>query len=88
MDTPDPSKPDQHPKGPLQVPSTLAAAGPLLTLGWTIAGSVLVGVFGGIWLDGKFGTKPWLTVVGALFGIAAANVELFKSLRPPKPPTE
>jgi ATP synthase protein I len=30
---------------------------------------LLGGVFGGIWLDGKWGTDPILTVVGSLAGI-------------------
>ena len=30
---------------------------------------LLAGVFGGIWLDGKWGTDPLLTILGSLAGI-------------------
>jgi F0F1-type ATP synthase assembly protein I len=30
---------------------------------------LLLGVFGGIWLDGKWGTDPILTIVGSFAGI-------------------
>ena len=40
--------------------------------GLLIAGPVLLGLLGGWWLDGKFGTLPWitlaLTTVGAITG--------------------
>jgi len=39
--------------------------------------AVGIGTLLGIWLDGHFGTKPWCTLAGALFGIAAAFKELF-----------
>jgi F0F1-type ATP synthase assembly protein I len=31
--------------------------------------SLLIGVFGGFWLDGKLGTAPVLTIVGSILGI-------------------
>jgi len=30
-----------------------------------------IGYFIGHWLDGRFGTDPWLTLVFVLFGVAA-----------------
>jgi len=40
--------------------------------GLMIAGPVMAGLLGGWWLDGRFGTLPWitlaLTVVGAILG--------------------
>ena len=42
---------------------------------WGVA--VVVGVFTGRWLDARFGTEPWLTLAGALLGIAAGFKELF-----------
>ena len=37
----------------------------------------LIGYFIGHWLDGKLGTEPNLTAVGALLGIAAAGLEVY-----------
>ena len=37
-----------------------------------------IGYVFGRWLDGLFGTKPWMTIIFALFGIAAGFVNLFR----------
>lgn len=39
-------------------------------IGLELAGAVLLGFFGGYWLDRKLGTLPWLTLAGAVAGIA------------------
>ncbi len=41
-----------------------------------------VGVFTGlgVWLDGKFGTSPWLTLLGALIGMTGGFVSFFKAV--------
>ncbi|WP_066176294.1 AtpZ/AtpI family protein [Bacillus marinisedimentorum] len=36
-----------------------------------LAGSVLIGVFGGRWIDKQFGTMPLFLIVGLLLGLAA-----------------
>ncbi|WP_349408827.1 AtpZ/AtpI family protein [Pseudalkalibacillus sp. SCS-8] len=36
-----------------------------------MVGSILVGVFGGIWLDRTFGTGPFLMIIGLFLGLAA-----------------
>lgn len=36
------------------------------------------GYFLGSWLDGRFGTYPWLTFIGSGLGVAAAFVNLFR----------
>ncbi|MBI2368909.1 MAG: AtpZ/AtpI family protein [Deltaproteobacteria bacterium] len=41
-------------------------------LGLEIGLSVAVGLVGGYYLDRWLGTLPWLTIVGAAFGFAAA----------------
>ena len=38
---------------------------------------VLIGTFGGIWLDSRFGGSPWCTVIGVIIGIAAAFRNLY-----------
>ena len=37
-----------------------------------------IGYFFGRWLDGLLDTKPWMTIVFALFGIAAGFINLFR----------
>ena len=43
--------------------------------------AILIGWFGGGWLDGHFGTKPWLTYLGLFFGIAAGFRALVRIAR-------
>ena len=40
--------------------------------------AVFLGFLFGRWLDGKFGTAPWLMLVGVLFGIASGFKELYR----------
>lgn len=49
-------------------------------LGLTFAVVILAGVFGGKYLDGKFGTTPYLTLVGAFFGGAAGFYYIIKEV--------
>lgn len=50
-----------------------------LTLGIMFPVAIGVGYFLGHWLDGVFGIKPWLTVIGTVLGVAAAFVNLFRT---------
>jgi len=43
--------------------------------------SVLVPGAAGWWLDRKFGTMPWLMLVGGLFGFAAGFYVLLKAIQ-------
>ena len=49
-----------------------------LSAGTELAVSVLAGFLAGQWLDRKFGTGPWLTLVGALGGIAFGLYQLVR----------
>ena len=40
--------------------------------------AIALGFFAGRWLDGQFGTEPWLMIVFSLCGIAAGFVNLFR----------
>jgi ATP synthase protein I len=46
----------------------------------------LLGLFGGQWLDRRFGTAPWLVLIGALLGAAAGMLNLYRRVVPPKGP--
>lgn len=53
-------------------------------IGFEIAVPVLLGLGGGYWLDQRFGTKPWLLLVGALMGMVAGFVSFFRTALPRK----
>jgi ATP synthase protein I len=55
--------------------------GALSTVGITLVVSTVIGYFIGHYLDGRFGTTPWLTVVFLLFGIAAGFKNLYDQTR-------
>jgi len=54
--------------------------GPYLGLGLQLAATVIVMVFLGIWLDGKFDTSPWLTVIFSFLGIASSLYNFIKTV--------
>jgi ATP synthase protein I len=82
---PDPSKDPLVPPEPARtVPPRLAAMkamGGVGTLGLEIALSIVLGLFGGQWLDGRFGTHPWLTLLGSAFGLAAAVRAVMRQMK-------
>lgn len=47
-------------------------AGSTGAVGIEVAVAIALGYFGGHWLDRKFGTDPWLGIVGFVAGIGAA----------------
>jgi F0F1-type ATP synthase assembly protein I len=49
------------------------------TVGLELALSVLLGLFGGQFLDKHFGTAPWLTLIGTGYGIAAGVRALYRA---------
>jgi ATP synthase protein I len=51
------------------------------TVGLDFAVAIAIGTLGGKWLDSKFGTLPWLTIVGLMFGIAAGFNLLIKAAK-------
>ncbi len=40
--------------------------------------AMAIGYFWGKWMDGLFGTRPWLTIIFFLFGLIAGFVNLFR----------
>ncbi len=43
--------------------------------------SVVVGLFGGQWLDKKLGTGGWLTWIGFAYGLAAAARAIYRAVQ-------
>lgn len=46
-----------------------------------LALAVILMVFLGTWLDGKFGTKPWLMIAGLAVGFAAGFYAFLRSVQ-------
>jgi ATP synthase protein I len=74
-----PEKPDRD-----SFAQAMRRAAPYLNLGWIFAASLAAGVLGGRWLDGRFGTRPWLLLAGAMVGMAAAFTSFFRIVLPGK----
>jgi ATP synthase protein I len=52
----------------------------LSSVGVTFGAAVAIGLFMGYGLDRLVGTSPWLTIVFALFGIAAGFLNFFREV--------
>ncbi len=48
------------------------------SIGLSMVFSIFIGLAAGIWADGNFDTRPWLTLIGLGLGIAAGyrNISL------------
>lgn len=53
----------------------------IATLGIFFVAATLIGLGIGIWLDGKFDTSPWLTIIFLIFGIAAGFKNFFEVMK-------
>ena len=42
---------------------------------------VLIALFGGLWLDNRFGTRPWITVILVIGSVPVALVAMFWVVR-------
>ena len=58
------------------------AASRLIGVGFFIAAFILIGVFGGLWLDDKFNTEPLFTIGGLLVGLVIAVYGVYRMIRP------
>ena len=58
----------------------LREAAPYLGLGTTLAVTVLAGLGGGYWLDGRLETRPVFLLLGGTFGVGAALYHFFKTV--------
>ena len=55
----------------------IRTAGMLAVIPLLLIIAPLLGAFIGRWLDGRFGTAPWLLIVGLALGFAAAGREIY-----------
>lgn len=49
-------------------------------IGFQLAASVLIFLFLGQWLDERFGTEPWLLLIGVLIGAGAGFYSIYRQL--------
>lgn len=61
-------------------PGPLQALALATTVGAQLAASVVLGFYGGMYLDRKFVTGPWLMLAGVILGIAAGIWGVYKTL--------
>lgn len=75
-----PSSSDSSPTPPPSSGWTkaLRELAPYLDLGWRIALGLGVFIGGGYGLDRWWGTLPWFTVVGAVFGMVGVFVQIYR----------
>ena len=60
--------------------SPAAGGGELAGIGFQLAATVFVFLFTGRWLDGRFGTAPWLTMICVFVGAAAGFYSMYRKL--------
>ncbi len=68
-------------EGPPSSPAAVVArmlreASPYIAAAWTVGAALVIGVLGGRWLDQRWGTRPWLTMLGLVLGIVVGFYEL------------
>ena len=66
---------------PPPTPTALQLIGQLSTIGMSFVLALVIGFGGGFWLDGKLGTKPWLTFIGFFLGVAAGVLNVYRIMR-------
>ena len=80
--------PDPLPESPSAVPPQLEALrgygknAAMLGHGLTLAATLGLFAYGGLWLDARFGTRPWLLLVCVACGLAGGILHLIRVLAP------
>ncbi|MDD4335653.1 MAG: AtpZ/AtpI family protein [Desulfotomaculaceae bacterium] len=78
---PEKNNKDKEKKNKNKTPnSALQALAVTTTIGAEMAVTVLLGYYGGKYLDGIFATGPWLLLAGVLVGLAVGVVGVYKTL--------
>jgi ATP synthase protein I len=65
---------------PDEDPSVLRQLARLSTIGISLVAATAIGLLIGYGLDWLLGTRPWLTMAFAVFGIAAGFLNLFRDV--------
>ncbi|MEK6718746.1 MAG: AtpZ/AtpI family protein [candidate division NC10 bacterium] len=65
---------------PNDEPSVLRQLARLSTIGVSLVAATAIGLAIGYGLDRVLGTRPWLTLMFTLFGIAAGFLNLFRDV--------
>ena len=58
------------------------AAFNIVGVGWFVGLSMLLGTFGGLWLDSKLNTQPIFVLVGLFLGLIIAGFGVYRMLIP------
>ena len=53
----------------------------LVGVGWYIGLCIFLGVWGGLWLDEKLNTTPFLVIAGLIIGVAVPVYGVYRMLR-------
>ena len=66
----------------------LRSANRVLAVGSELGIATLIGLFGGAWLDRRFGTGPWIMFIGLALGLAAGIKSLMRLAPQPQKKNE
>lgn len=55
--------------------------GQLSTVGLAFVLALVLGFAGGYWLDARFGTRPWLSLLGFALGLAAGVLNVVRTMQ-------
>jgi len=71
---------DPDEKGLSDLAAGYRKASPYIAASTSLVAAVGLFTWLGIWLDGKFGTSPWLTLLGVVFGMTGGFISFFKTV--------
>ena len=71
-----------HPEDPRRgkLLRAYSQAGPYITMGTQFAASILLGLLGGWWADGKLSTFPLFLMLGTFLGAGAGFYNLYRAV--------